>query len=171
MAGLLKIEKAQACPNAPKWSAFLELGFRPFYLGASNWAALSILIGYTKHIASSDVACARDVMGVCRDGCSRLLTDCRRQLDGVNPLQGRALGALFGLWIIARIGFLSYLNLLLSWSPPFPKWFSLRGRRAQSARLFIVRVANAITAYGVSFYWACWMWVTCLRRRSKNTQY
>lgn len=112
MTGLLKIEEAQARPTAPKWSAFLELGFRPFYLGASSWAALSILIWiYQAHwlngVLPQAMWHAHEMLwGFVATVAVGFLLTAAGNWTGSNPLQGRALGALFGLWIIARIGFL-----------------------------------------------------------------
>ena len=112
MAELIQIEEAPTRADTPQWSAFLELGFRPFYLGASSWAVLSILIWIYKAdwlngVLPQAMWHAHEMLwGFVATVAVGFLLTAAGNWTGSNPLKGRALGALFGLWIIARIGFL-----------------------------------------------------------------
>jgi uncharacterized protein involved in response to NO len=108
MTELLKIEEAQARADAPKWSAFLELGFSPFYFGASSWAALSILIWiYQAHwlngVLPQAMWHAHEMLwGFVATVAVGFLLTAAGNWTRSNPLQGRAIR----LMDYPRIGFL-----------------------------------------------------------------
>jgi uncharacterized protein involved in response to NO len=113
MAELLRIdEPGPARALAPKWSAFLELGFRPLYLAGCFWAAVSValwvfapdllrgqLVGMIWH--------AHEMLwGFIATIAVGFLLTAGSNWTGMNPLKGRALGALGLLWVLARVGYL-----------------------------------------------------------------
>lgn len=113
MAELLQLEEpGQAIQPAPQWSAFLELGFRPLYLAGCVWAAVSValwvlvptfLTGTLPGVFWHAHEMLWGFIGTIALG---FLLTAGTNWTGINPLQGRALGALCGLWVIARVGFL-----------------------------------------------------------------
>lgn len=97
---------------APQWTAFLELGFRPLYLLGCLWAALSVALW-----VHAPQWIAGRMPGVFWHAHEMLwafvatiavgfLFTAGSNWTGRNPLQGRALGALCLLWLVARAGFL-----------------------------------------------------------------
>lgn len=96
----------------PSWSAFLALGFRPLYLAGCAWAAVSLwvwvfapawLMGRLPGVFWH----AHEMLwGFVATIAVGFLFTAGTNWTGVNPLQGRALGALCLLWVAARIGFL-----------------------------------------------------------------
>lgn len=100
-------------PVSPQWAAFLELGFRPLYLAGTLWAAtcVAIWIHAPTMITGtlSGVAWhAHEMLWgfVATIGVGFLLT-AGTNWTGLNPLKGQALAALTGLWLLARLGYLS----------------------------------------------------------------
>ncbi|HEX4985733.1 MAG TPA: NnrS family protein [Burkholderiales bacterium] len=97
---------------APQWRAFLELGFRPLYLGGCVWAALSVAlwIGAPQwmHGTLGGVAWHAHEMlwGFVATIAVGFLFTAGANWSGNNPAHGRTLGALCLLWLVARIGFL-----------------------------------------------------------------
>lgn len=113
MADLLRIdEPGQARALAPRWSSFLELGFRPLYLAGCFWAAVSVvlwvfapdllrgqLVGVVWH--------AHEMLwGFIATIAVGFLLTAGSNWTGINPLKGRALGALSLLWVLTRVGYL-----------------------------------------------------------------
>jgi uncharacterized protein involved in response to NO len=105
-------EPAPPSRPAPQWRAFLELGFRPLYAGGCAWAAIAVavwvfapqwLAGPLGGIAWH----AHEMLwGFVATIAVGFLLTAGATWTGVNPLHGRALGALALLWLGARIGFL-----------------------------------------------------------------
>jgi len=97
---------------APQWRAFLELGFRPLYLGGCAWAALSVAlwVGAPHWIAGTlgGVAWHAHEMlwGFIAAIAVGFLFTAGANWSGINPLRGRALCLLCLLWLAARAGFL-----------------------------------------------------------------
>ena len=117
MPELLQIEEprsgAQPKMPAPQWHAFLELGFRPLYIAGCLWAAVSValwvfapkwLVGRLGGVLWH----AHEMLWafVATIAVGFLLT-AAANWTGRNPMQGRALGGLCLLWVIARAGFLA----------------------------------------------------------------
>jgi len=114
MEKLVKIEepasKKIACPAT--WEDFLELGFRPLYLGGALWAILAVSLWvYTPHllqgVLSSVFWHAHEMLwGFVAPIAVGFLLTATNNWTGINPLQGTALAGLTMAWLIARIGFL-----------------------------------------------------------------
>lgn len=107
------IEEPVPHSTAPQWRAFLELGFRPLYIGGCAWAAISIawwiylpwalqgtLGGLFWH--------AHEMLwGFVATIAVGFLLTAGATWTGITPLSGRALGALCLLWLLARLGYLA----------------------------------------------------------------
>jgi uncharacterized protein involved in response to NO len=97
---------------APQWQAFLELGFRPLYLAGCSWAAVAVALWIyapQRLIAPlGGVAWHAHEMlwGFVATIAVGFLFTAASNWTGTNPLRGRALGILCGLWLMARAGFL-----------------------------------------------------------------
>lgn len=114
MAQWLQLEEPPCNREAgPQWKAFLELGFRPLYLLGCLWAMLSVALW----VFAPQWIGAR-MPGVYWHAHEMLwafvatiavgfLFTAGSNWTGRNPLQGRALGTLCLLWIVARAGFLA----------------------------------------------------------------
>lgn len=123
MADFLKIEepepvtppravrKPPAAPT-PSLEAFLEYAFRPLYLAAAVWAALSVAIwifapGLLKGVMNGVFWHAHEMMwGFVATIAVAFLMTAGANWTGVNPLRGYALGLACMLWSTARLGFL-----------------------------------------------------------------
>lgn len=97
---------------SPEWGAFLELGFRPLYLLGSFWAAVSVALWvFAPELLRAELAGviwhAHEMLWafVATIAVGFLLT-AGSNWTGINPLRGKALGALAGLWLIARVAYL-----------------------------------------------------------------
>ncbi|CUB01893.1 NnrS family protein [Comamonas thiooxydans] len=117
MSELLQIEEPmgfvpQPKAPAPQWKALLELGFRPLYMAGCLWAAVSVALwvfapqwlagrlgGVQWHAHEMLWAFVATI------AVGFLLT-AASNWTGSNPIQGRALGGLCVLWLLARVGFL-----------------------------------------------------------------
>ena len=108
MSELLRIDEPAAPPvPPPQWRAFLEMGFRPLYLGGITWALVAIAIwiyapmtltGPLQGIAWH----AHEMLwGFIATIAVGFLMTAGTSWTGINPLQGRALGAAFVLWLVA----------------------------------------------------------------------
>jgi uncharacterized protein involved in response to NO len=113
MAELLRIdEPGQARALAPQWSAFLELGFRPLYLAGCFWAAISVGLwifapGLLRGQLAGVIWHAHEMLwGFIATIAVGFLLTAGSNWTGMNPLKGRALGALGLLWVLARVGYL-----------------------------------------------------------------
>jgi uncharacterized protein involved in response to NO len=112
MAELLHIAEPASTRSSPQWQAFLELGFRPLYLGGCFWAAFSIALWI----------CAPQLLAAAMPGvlwhahemlwafiatiAVGFLLTAASNWTGINPLSGTPLGVLLALWSTARIGYL-----------------------------------------------------------------
>ena len=113
MAELLRIhEPAPAGRSAPQWDAFLELGFRPLYLAGCLWAAVSVALWvfapqWLAGLLPGVFWHAHETLwGFVATIAVGFLLTAGANWTGINPLRGRALGALALLWATARAGFL-----------------------------------------------------------------
>jgi len=110
-ARFLISEPADRRPG-PGWQAFLELGFRPFYLGGCLWAAVSIALWiFAPHwltgVMPGVLWHAHEMLwGFIATIAVGFLLTAASNWTGINPLRGQALGMLAALWVIARIGYL-----------------------------------------------------------------
>lgn len=115
MSELLQIEEAgrsSAKPPAPQWKSFLELGFRPLYLVGCLWAVVSVALWvfapqWLAGRMGGVLWHAHEMLWafVATIAVGFLLT-AASNWTGHNPLQGRALGAICVLWLLARAAFL-----------------------------------------------------------------
>jgi len=111
-------------PNQPvKGFALFNLGFRPFFLGASVFAVISILwwmLIYSSHIAvqistiSASQWHAHEMLyGYGLAVVAGFLLTAVKNWTGVQTLYGKPLMSLFALWCAARVLFLFGASLLL----------------------------------------------------------
>ncbi|MER1967656.1 NnrS family protein [Castellaniella sp. GW247-6E4] len=114
MSRLMQIEETPAAtPTRPSMEAFLALGFRPLYLAGTVWALVSIALWvYAPQLLEAPLGGvvwhAHEMLwGFIITIAVGFLLTASATWTGFNPLEGRALGALCVLWIIARIGFLA----------------------------------------------------------------
>lgn len=113
-------EPAHGGHAAPSLRAFLEMGFRPLYLGGMVWALVAIgvwvyapqaLTGPLQGLAWH----AHEMLwGFIATIAVGFLMTAGGNWTGINPLQGPALAAVCVLWLVARIGFLVN-NLAVYW--------------------------------------------------------
>lgn len=112
MPELLRIQEPTARGGQPQWRSFLELGFRPLYLAGCLWAAVSIALwifapGWLTGRLNPIAWHAHEMLwGFIATIALGFLLTAGANWTGTNPIQGRALGALAALWVIARLGFL-----------------------------------------------------------------
>lgn len=113
MAGLVRIaEPAASTASAPQWRAFLELGFRPLYLGGCLWAAVSVALWiFAPHWITGTLAGvawhAHEMLwGFVATIAVGFLLTAGSNWTGVTTLKGAALGWLAACWLAARAGFL-----------------------------------------------------------------
>lgn len=121
MAELLKIEEpAPPVPperpvpkqQEPSLEAFLEYAFRPLYLGAAAWAALSVAIwifapALLQGVLRGVFWHAHEMLwGFVATIAVAFLMTAGANWTGVNPLSGGALALACMFWLAARLGFL-----------------------------------------------------------------
>lgn len=98
--------------GAPNLKSFLEMGFRPLYLGGITWALVAIAVWIYAPMALTGplqgIAWHAHEMlwGFIATIAVGFLMTAGTSWTGINPLQGRALGAACVLWLVARIGYL-----------------------------------------------------------------
>jgi len=113
MIPLMQIDDpARATPARPRWSAFLELGFRPLYLAGCAWAAVSVALwvfapAWLAGRLGGVVWHAHEMLwGFVATIAVGFLLTAGTNWTGLNPLHGRPLALLTLLWAVARVGFL-----------------------------------------------------------------
>ena len=113
MAELHSIAEPRAVLLAPpSLDAFLQMGFRPLYLGGACWAALSIAIWIfvptmLQGVMQGVLWHAHEMLwGFIATIAVGFLLTAGATWTGINPLHGRPLGLLCCLWAFARLGFL-----------------------------------------------------------------
>ena len=114
MADLLQIQEPDAKPTAaaPQWAAFLELGFRPLYIAGAFWAIVAVLLWvHSPQLLQGSLGGlywhAHEMLwGFIATIAVGLLLTAGANWTGINPLKGKALGALCLLWVLARLGYL-----------------------------------------------------------------
>jgi uncharacterized protein involved in response to NO len=139
---------------SPQWRAFLDLGFRPLYLGGCAWAALSVAlwIGAPHWLRGTLAGVAwhahEMLWGFIAAIAVGFLFTAGANWSGVNPLHGRSLGVLCLLWLAARAGFLlpgqSWFLFAAACELAFFAWAALALARA------LARARNRRN-YGVPF--------------------
>ncbi len=98
---------------APSLRAFLELAFRPLYLGGVAWALIAIGIWIyapqwlTGPLHGIPWHAHEMLWGFIATIAVAFLMTAATNWTGINPLKGRMLGVACGLWLIARVGFLT----------------------------------------------------------------
>lgn len=110
---LLQLEEpVNANGGAPNLKAFLEMGFRPLYLGGVAWALVAIAVWIFAPMALTGplngIAWHAHEMlwGFIATIAVGFLMTAGTNWTGINPLQGPALGAVCLLWLAARVAFL-----------------------------------------------------------------
>lgn len=114
MSDLLQLqEPAEPARRAPpSWAAFLELGFRPLYLMGGAWAIVAAALwvlapGWLQGPLQGVAWHAHEMLwGFVVTIAVGFLLTAGANWTGHNPLQGRPLAALCGLWLLARAGLL-----------------------------------------------------------------
>lgn len=114
MAHLLQIEEPplRSQPYRASLHDFLELGFRPFYLGGAAWAVVAVALWvFAPHWIRGQLAGifwhAHEMLwGFLAAIAVGFLLTATTNWTGHNPLQGKPLGGLALIWSVARIGFL-----------------------------------------------------------------
>lgn len=114
MDNTLKLKTpAQPARAAPSLRAFLELAFRPLYLGAAAWALIAIgLWIYAPQLLSGPLQGiawhAHEMLwGFVATIAVAFLMTAGANWTGINPMKGGTLATACGLWLVARIGFLA----------------------------------------------------------------
>ncbi len=97
---------------APQWRAFLEMGFRPLYLGGCAWALVAIAVWVwapqALHGRLAGVAWHAHEMlwGFVATIAVGFLLTAGSNWTGVATLRGAGLGLLAACWLVARLAFL-----------------------------------------------------------------
>jgi uncharacterized protein involved in response to NO len=104
---------AQPARPAPSLRAFLELAFRPLYLGGAAWALIAIgLWIYAPQLLSGPLQGiawhAHEMLwGFVATIAVAFLMTAGANWTGINPMKGGTLAIACGLWLVARMGFLA----------------------------------------------------------------
>ena len=113
MAEYLTIEEpTRNKAAAPQWRAFLELAFRPLYLGGCLWAAVSIALWvYAPQWLNGPLPGvlwhAHEMLwGFIATIAVGFLLTAVGTWTGINPIKSRPLGWLAALWVVARVAYL-----------------------------------------------------------------
>ncbi len=113
MASVISIqEPGRPKAGKPQWSAFLSLGFRPFYPAGALWAAVAAALWvFAPHWLNGPLGGMywhghEMLWGTVGTIAVGFLLTAAATWTGHNPLQGGPLAALLALWIIARVGYL-----------------------------------------------------------------
>ena len=105
-------EPERTRPGRPHWRAWLALGFRPFYLLGTAWAAAAIALWiFVPQWLPSTLGAlpwhAHEMLwGFVATIAVGFLMTAGGNWTGINPLPVPALGLAVGLWIVARAGLL-----------------------------------------------------------------
>lgn len=105
-------ESESTLSTAPSLSAFLELAFRPLYLGAVAWAMISVAIWiYAPYLLTGTLTSiawhAHEMLwGFIATIALAFLMTAGASWTGINPLKGAWLALAGILWLLARLGFL-----------------------------------------------------------------
>ena len=103
---------AVAAPAAPSMKAFLELAFRPLYLGGIGWAVVAIALWvYAPALLTAPLGGiawhAHEMLwGFIATIALAFLMTAGANWTGINPMSGKVLILACILWALARIGFL-----------------------------------------------------------------
>lgn len=109
---LIQIQPPDNGPAGPSWQAFLELGFRPFYLMGCGWAILSVMIWvfWPEMVAGRLTGIAwhahEMLWGFVASIAVGFLLTAAATWTGQASIHGWRLAALCVVWLTARIGFL-----------------------------------------------------------------
>ncbi len=112
MSGIRLEEPGQTTRPSPSLRAFLELAFRPLYLGGTAWAVIAIAIWiYAPHALTGPLHGvawhAHEMLwGFIGTIAVAFLMTAGANWTGINPLKNGALAVVCVLWLIARLGFL-----------------------------------------------------------------
>jgi uncharacterized protein involved in response to NO len=113
MSSLLQIEEPAArAPIPPSLQAFLEMGFRPLYLGGIAWALVAVVLWiFWPQLLQGTLAGvawhAHEMMwGFVATIAVGFLMTAGANWTGVNPMPASVLLAACALWLLARIGLL-----------------------------------------------------------------
>ncbi len=105
-------ESASGQKSRPNLSAFLELAFRPLYLGATAWALLAVALWiFAPQMLTGTLTGiiwhAHEMLwGFIATIALAFLMTAGASWTGVNPMKDGVLAVACGLWLLARIGFL-----------------------------------------------------------------
>ena len=105
-------QSARPSRAAPSLRAFLELAFRPLYLGGAAWSVIAVGIWiYAPQVLSGPLHGvawhAHEMLwGFIATIAVAFLMTAGANWTGINPLKNGALAAACVLWLIARVGFL-----------------------------------------------------------------
>ncbi len=119
MAELFKINEPSAAPPSPSLRAFFEMGFRPLYIAGIFWALVSVCLWvYAPGLIAPRMGLlawhAHEMLwGFIATIALGFLLTASATWTGTNPLQGKPLALLCGLWVIARLGYLGSSAALL----------------------------------------------------------
>lgn len=106
-------EPNEPAEKSPQLAAFLELGFRPLYIGGCAWALLSIAIWiFAPQWLSGPLGAvawhAHEMLwGFVATIAVGFLLTASATWTGVNPLKGPPLALACALWVVARAGYLA----------------------------------------------------------------
>lgn len=173
MSSLIQIQEPPSASKGsrPSWNAFLELGFRPLYLAASVWALLAIAFWvFLPHLLLTSIPTvywhAHEMLwGFIGTVAVGFLLTATHNWTGINPLKGRALGALLLAWMVARttlliphetaLLFAIIFNTLFYWVAAFAVArcvIKQRNRQNYGLPLLMLVMGMTSAAYLGSFY-------------------
>lgn len=112
MTAIRLSEPGRPAGSSPSLSAFLELAFRPLYLGGTVWAIIAIAIWiYAPQVLTGPLHGvawhAHEMLwGFIGTIAVAFLMTAGANWTGINPLKNGALAVVCVLWLVARLGFL-----------------------------------------------------------------
>ncbi|WP_199722906.1 NnrS family protein [Pusillimonas sp. NJUB218] len=113
-------EPAQKGRGRPSWDALLEMGFRPLYPAGVLWALVSVALWvYAPGLLSPRIGVlawhAHEMLwGFIATIAVGFLLTAAATWTGINPLKGKPLALLFGLWLVARLAYLGSTTIWLA---------------------------------------------------------